>query len=185
MDDIAHDTEIGPELIAFLTQKVKTTKEALNVSMKENEDLRKEIARLRDESRSESSSEESVKDEFANTTCQSGQCKSRDEASAFRIELIEALERLKARELAVRDALEQAHEFKLKYGDAMRRVKQQQKTIDELKERLRQMQHTTDQNSQTPRVLNYQFPITKMIPLHTARSIFRCHITSSHWMITP
>ncbi len=97
-----------------------------HIDWQENEDLRKEIARLRDESRSESSSEESVKDEFANTTCQSGKCKvcsvyycsqrdvetksqlrmqSRDEANAFRIELIEAMERLKARELAVREAV--------------------------------------------------------------------------------
>ena len=34
MDDLACDPDIGPDLVILLTQKVKTTREALNASLK-------------------------------------------------------------------------------------------------------------------------------------------------------
>ncbi|KAI0092867.1 hypothetical protein BDY19DRAFT_512261 [Irpex rosettiformis] len=139
MEDIALDPDIGPELMALLTQKVKTTREALNASLKDNTALREEIAKLREERDARFPKQEFADVQLTNVTCRIGQCKSKDEVESLRTQLTETTEKLEATEQVLEETNADLTNIKQKYERAKERYHECQETIQELQEQLRQI----------------------------------------------
>ncbi|KAI0092868.1 hypothetical protein BDY19DRAFT_926842 [Irpex rosettiformis] len=155
MEDITRDLDIGPELFTLLTGKVRTTRDALNKSLQENEVLREENKKLREGVIQPRPKEEVVDEQLPIISCQIGQCRSKDEADSLRIQLTETKEVLEATEHALEESVTGLLDAEKKYKRAKSRLKERQETIDDLQEQLRQIQEEKEElESARPKLSN-------------------------------
>ncbi|KAI0763236.1 hypothetical protein BC629DRAFT_1543619 [Irpex lacteus] len=148
MEDIARDPEIGPQLFTLLSEKLKTTKDALTVLLRENDGLSKEITELQaqvERSRTWSKDSEEVAEDQVVTACQRGQRNSKDEVQLLRTQLATANKKLKDVEQALQEQEDKSERFKQKCERAKLRSKEKQATIDNLHEQLHQLRQRTEQ----------------------------------------
>ncbi|KAI0763234.1 hypothetical protein BC629DRAFT_977171 [Irpex lacteus] len=151
MEDIARDPDIGPEFITLLTQKVKSTREALNISLKDNADLRKEITEIKEQVQKLSTKSGAIGGQAANVTCQFGQCTSKDAVESLRLQLAETAEKLKATQEALAESLNEISRLKGNYGRAKGRAHERQEAVLELQAGSRGFPDTQEQiNSSGP-----------------------------------
>ncbi|KAJ3552221.1 hypothetical protein NM688_g4262 [Phlebia brevispora] len=137
MDPLNNGHDIAPEFVAFLTEKLRTTRESLKCLEQENGHLRKELEELQNRSQGKGNNAKLEDDPGPDVTCRAGICPAKDEANVLS-ETVHTLENQLAAQLQEHTA-EVAHlqerldRTKSKYAECKAKLKDCRKGLEQSK----------------------------------------------------